>query len=150
MIPQITNAALPAMDAHALNQVRDLEQLVLSCPQVEIPTRHVFHGGCYSRTIMIPAGVVLTGALIKIPTTLIVCGHCFVYIGSQSRELKGYQVFPGSANRKQAFVAVSDTWLTMIFPSSAKAVADAEVEFTDEHELLMSNTNDNTVVITGE
>ena len=150
MIPQTMNTALPAMSNEALNQVKSLEQLVLSCPQVEIPTHHAFHGGCYSRTIMIPAGVVLTGALIKIPTTLIVSGHCFVYIGAQCHELQGYQVLPGSANRKQAFVAITDTWLTMIFPTSAKTVAEVEREFTDEYELLMSNTNDNTVVITGE
>ena len=43
---------------------------MLECPQVAIQTTHHFHAGLYSRTIRIPAGVMITGALIKIPTLL--------------------------------------------------------------------------------
>jgi hypothetical protein len=73
---------------------------------------------------------------------LIVHGHCIVYIGDQSKELHGYNVLAASAGRKQAFIAVTDTYLTMIFVTDAKTVAEAEDEFTDEAHLLFSRAPD--------
>lgn len=130
---------LPAMNDDSVNKVRSLESLSLkSLPQVEINTSHIIHGGMYARTIMIPAGVMLTGALIKIATLLIVQGNVLVYIGDETIELSGYNVLPASANRKQAFLAKTDTYITMIFPSNAKDVETAEMEFTDEADILIS------------
>jgi hypothetical protein len=127
------------MNDDSVNKVRSLESLSLkSLPQVEINTSHIIHGGMYARTIMIPAGVMLTGALIKIATLLIVQGNVLVYIGDETIELSGYNVLPASANRKQAFLAKTDTYITMIFPSNAKDVETAEMEFTDEADILIS------------
>jgi hypothetical protein len=66
--------------------------------------------------------------------------------------VQGYAVLPASAGRKQAFVAQADTRLTMVFPTSAKTVEQAEREFTDEIYLLGSRHGAaaNHVVITGE
>lgn len=131
-------APIQSMDAASIAKVYEIESLALAMPQVDIATQHVFHAGMYARTIMIPAGVMLTGALIKIATMLIVQGDAIVYIGDRSIELKGYHVVPASAGRKQAFVAMADTYLTMIFPTDATEIADAEDEFTDEADMLMS------------
>lgn len=139
---------IPAMDNVAIEKVRRLEELALRLPQVEIPTAHVIHAGMYARTIMIPAGILLTGALIKIATLLIIQGDVTAYIGDQTLELQGYNVLPAAANRKQAFVAKTDTFLTMIFPSKATCVRDAEEEFTDEAEALISRKALNNITIT--
>ena len=80
----------------------------------------------------------LTGALIKIATLLIAHGDVEVFIGDSTLELNGYNVLPASANRKQAFMTKSETHLTMVFPSQAKTVEEAENEFTDEVDALMS------------
>ena len=123
----------------------------MQAPQVEIDTSHIIHGGMYARTIMIPAGVMLTGALIKIATLLIVQGDVLVYIGDKTIELTGYNVLPASANRKQAFFAKTNTFLTMIFPSQATDIESAELEFTDETNMLISRKNSfNKIIITGE
>jgi hypothetical protein len=42
-----------------------LEQAIYSLPRVEIPVSHDFCKGIYARTIVIPAGTVLTGAVHK-------------------------------------------------------------------------------------
>jgi hypothetical protein len=98
-----------------------------------------------------PPGVVLMGALIKRPTLVIVVGTAHVYVGDKWERLAGYKVLPASANRKQIFVSVSPVVITMIFPTSAKTVEEAEAEFTDEAELLLSRRQDcNTVTVTGE
>ncbi len=136
----------------AVNKVRDLEAVTFQMPQVRIDTDHVLHGGMYARSIMIPKGVVLTGALIKKATVLIIYGHAHVYVGDKTNEVCGYAVIAASAHRKQAFFAVEDTYMTMIFKTGMMTIAEAEEEFTDEAGLLMSRHQDaiNTITITGE
>ncbi|MFM8899156.1 MAG: hypothetical protein ACKOF9_04300 [Burkholderiales bacterium] len=147
-----TEPRLPAMTAQAIDKVRAIEAAILSlCEEVEFPTEHLLHGGMYSRTLRMQAGQVLTGALLKLPTVLIVSGDCAVFIGEQTIELRGYTVLPGSAGRKQVFLAHTDVCMTMLFPSQAQTVAQAEQEFTDEYALLMTNRQDCVkTLITGE
>ena len=75
---------LPAMPAEAIERVRRLEGALAELPQVEIATAHLFHAGVYARTIRIPAGVALTGALIKVSTVLIFSGHATVLLAARS------------------------------------------------------------------
>jgi len=149
-LPVLTNAMPPSTD-RGLEVVRRIEDEVLKAPQVDLTTHHVIHAGVYSRTICIPAGVVLTGALIKIPTTLVVCGKASVLFGDGDEVLvEGYKVLAASAGRKVAYIAHADTYLTMSFKTDARTVEDAEVEFTDEAERLFSRTGRNEIVITGD
>lgn len=130
---------IPAMSDQAIGIVRCLERAATEFPQVHIETTHAFHAGLYARTVKIPAGVIITGALIKIPTLLIISGEVVMYLDGSPKKLHGYNVFAASAHRKQAFVAITDTHLTMLFPTTATTVEEAEAEFTDEVSLLMTN-----------
>lgn len=143
---------LPAMSAEAIEKVRHLEAITLERDEdVDFPTEHLIHGGMYARTLRMKAGTYITGALLKIPTTLIVSGDCLVFIGEEVVELTGYNVLPGSAFRKQVFAAITDTVMTMLFPTMATTVEQAEQEFTDEYEMLMTNHQGSVkALITGE
>lgn len=143
---------LPAMTQEAIDKARMIEEIVLSCNDpVEFPTEHLIHGGMYARTLHMKAGELMTGALIKVGTILIVSGDCAVFIGEETIELRGYSVLPGSAGRKQVFLAHTDLSMTMLFPTNAKTVEQAEKEFTDEYAMLMTNRMDCvTTLITGE
>lgn len=145
------NRILPMSDAD-IAQVRALEVVVLTAPQVSIPTHHVIHAGMYARTIMVPAGVVLTGALIKCATVLILNGDAVAYINGEPVEFTGHNVLPASAGRAMAIVAQTDTAMTMIFPTDAATVAEAEDQFTDEAAHLSSRLPSavNTIIVTGE
>jgi hypothetical protein len=134
----------------ALAKIYALEHINAQVPQIPCSTHHLFHAGMYARTITIPAGSLLTGALIKLATILIVNGDATVATGDSSMRLAGYHVIPASAHRKQAFIAHSDTQLTMIFATAAKDVHAAEAEFTNEADLLFSRHGENVVNITGE
>lgn len=134
----VSVVALPAMSADAVEAVRRLEEASLRQPQVDIPTAHTFHAGLYARTIMIPAGVVLTGAEIKISTLLVINGDVLVYGDDGPVHFIGYHVTLGAVGRKQAFYALADTHLTMLFATQADTVEAAEEEFTDEYERLFS------------
>ena len=129
---------IPAMTAQAIDKVRELEAITRDLPQVEIATDHVLHGGMYARTICIPAGVVLTGVFIRVPTLLVFDGNATVNAGDDATTLVGYHVLAASAHRRQAFLAHADTRLTMVFATQAKTVVEAEDEFTDEAHLLFS------------
>lgn len=135
--------SLPAMTGEAVDRVRLAEAQLMELPQIDIPTRHALHAGMYARTITIPAGAAITGALIKIPTILIVDGHCEVFTGSETVVLTGYHVMQAEAHRKQVFLAYADTNLTMLFPTQAETVKQAENEFTDEAALLWSRRIEN-------
>jgi hypothetical protein len=143
---------LPAMSPRAVAAVRELESRQMHGEQVPITTAHLMHGGMYARTICIPADATLTGALLKVATVLVVHGACTVFIGDDEIHLSGFNVLAGSAGRKSAFHAHTDTHMTMVFPSTAQSVAEAEDQFTDEAALLMSRRDGSrdTITITGE
>lgn len=148
----IRGTRIATMSQPAIDRARALEQELMALPQQELATDHLIHGGMYARTIKIPADMVMTGALIKIATTLIVVGDVRMFVDDGVVELTGYNVLPASANRKQAFVTQSDTYITMIFATSAMSVEQAESEFTDEANILVSRRDGSrdTITITGE
>ena len=149
----VLSGHIPSMLVSAIEKVRYAETCAKQLPQVHILTSHVIHAGVYARTIRIPKGVFITGALIKCPTTLIISGHCLAYVGQdEPLEYIGYNVITAGAYRKSAYSALQDTNLTMLFATKAKTVAEAEAEFTDETNLLISHdpSNINHTIITGE
>lgn len=137
-----------------------LEDISLErCEQLEIPTEHLLHAGMYARTIRLPwnerieseGGVVLTGALIKRATVVIVSGLTRMLADDGWVELDGYNVLAGAAGRKQVFWTRGPVEITMLFPTTARTVEEAEAEFTDDCERLSSRRGDpNTVRATGE
>jgi len=142
---------LPALQPEALERVRDVEDRMFKLPQEHVFTEHVLHGGLYSRTCMMKPHQMLTGVLMKVPTLVIVAGHCMIHTGMDHITVEGYRVFPAMAGRKQLFASLAHTFITMVYATKAKTVEEAEHEFTDEFHLLASHrdTNHNHVVITG-
>lgn len=145
LIPPTTERGrelIEALDAHMRAQPPEV--------RIDFVTRHVLHAGLYARSIFVPAGVAFTSVLVKIPTLVIVSGHCTVLVDDNaSYEIDGYSVMPALAGRKQAYVTHRDTEITMVFATGARTVQEAECEFTDETDQLMSRRAHNIVQITG-
>lgn len=99
---------------------------------------HNLHAGMYARTARVAPGMAFTSVMIKIPTLVIVHGECCVFVDGEWNILSGYNVLEASAHRIQAYATFGDTQITMIFPSNAKTVKEAEQEFTDEAADLLS------------
>lgn len=139
------------MSGDEVEKVRELERMILTMPQAELPTTQLLHAGMYARTMFVAAGVTVTGAFMTCPTVLIISGDMLVYAGKETLELKGYNIIPASANRKQAGYAITDTYVTMLFPTKAKTIEGAEEEFTNEADRLMTrNGGSNDIIVTGE
>jgi len=116
-------------------------------PIVQCLTHHTIHNGIYSRTVLIPAGTIVTGVLIKVPTTVIISGRVNIFIGDKVVGVDGYDVVTAGANRKQIVYAEIDSYVTLSFPTEAKTVEEAEEEMTDEYEQLQSRLEDSVNII---
>ena len=139
---------VPAMNPRQIEAVENLKNALSKVPQVEVETSHVFHAGMYCRTVHMKKFVIFTGALIKIPTVVIISGDVSMYMGTGLVRLSGYNVLKGDAGRKQAFFCHEDTSITMLFATNATTAEEAEAEFTDEGDKLVSRRSANEVTRT--
>ncbi len=131
LTPHQPGAATPA-------QVAALEDQLLVLPQVQIDTTHVIHGGMCARTIQIPAGIMLTGALLNHDNICVVHGDISVTTDEGTQRLTGYHVLPASAGRKRAGVTHGDTWWTMVWRTDETDLAEIEDAMTPESDRLQS------------
>lgn len=138
---------VPATAPEALARINEVEQRMRAMPQIELQTEHILHAGMYARTVRLAPRVAIVSVLIKVPTMLTVNGACRVYAGDGWRDFQGFNVIPASAGRKMIYVTSSATEITMVFPTKAKSVEEAEREFTDDPELLLSRQSPNDLVI---
>jgi len=146
------DAALVPASPVMLEKLMEAQRRLLQCRQVEVVTEHLIHGGMYVRTIRREPGVLATGSLMLKPSVLIINGDCTLIIGDRRFDLTGYNVLPGCKGRKQLSRTNGPVEMTMIFPTYAKTVEDAENEIFAEAEGLMSrqNVDRDTILITGE
>jgi hypothetical protein len=136
----------------AIGKVERFTEALKQLPQTVFITEHLLHAGMYTRTVRLPAGTACAAVLIKVPTVLIFQGEAVVYSNDEVIYVTGYSVLPGCAGRKIAFVTQSDVAMSMLFPTTATTVDEAQRAFTDEHELLvpLSKMDEHIVLITGE
>lgn len=118
--------------------VRALEQHMLQLPQVDLDTQHLVHGRMYARTILIPAGVVLTGALTNCDNICVMQGDISVTTDDGTVRLTGFHVLPARAGFKRAGLAHADTYWTMICQTELTDVQAIEDEITSESHLLQT------------
>lgn len=144
----IREPALVEPNSRTLESLRSLDARMLALPQVEIGIDHLIHAGMYARTAHVAADQIVSGVVLSRATVLVIHGDVTVFTGSEAVRLTGYHVLPGSAGRKQLFRTHAETHMTMILPSDAQSVDEAEHEFTSEPHLLMKSAGRTT--ITGE
>jgi len=125
----------------APEMVHELELELLKQPQVDLSTQHVVHGGMCARTIFIPAGTVLTGALTNCDNICVIHGDITVTTDEGTRQLTGFHVLPARAGFKRAGWTHADTYWTTLFVTDKTEIADIEREMTDEHEMLQTQRN---------
>lgn len=140
--------ALVAPDTQTLAALRDLDALMREMPQTEVRVDHLLHAGMYARTCHLPAGVIASGVVLSRSTVLVISGDVTIFTGNDSARLTGFHVLPGLRGRKALFRTHAETHMAMVLPSDAQSVAEAELEITDEPQLLAKLPGD--VLITKE
>lgn len=135
-LPAFPEVVVLALSTEALEKVRRFEQELRKTAQVDIPVESILHAGIYARTIKIPKGVVITGALLQVPTILQIAGNCILNMGEEPVQISGFACLKAEAGRKQIICALSDTYVTASFATRAETVEEAENEATAEAEIL--------------
>jgi hypothetical protein len=108
-------------------RVERLQGVIEQAPQVECRLKHYFAPGVYVREMTVPAGVVATGAVHKTEHMTIVVGHCLLTTDDGARELRGHQTLVSKPGIKRAIVAIEETIVTTIHPTTTTDL-DALVE----------------------
>jgi SET domain len=124
--------------ASSVEAVRELEDHLNKYPQIDIETTHVLHGNTYSRTIFIPAGMVVTGALMSLDHVVIMHGDITMVTTDGFERLTGHHVIPVDKGKKRAAITHQDTWWTTVNVTSCTDVPSAEDEMTTESGSLLS------------
>ena len=132
-VPSPIPGGMPAPE-----RVADLEAHLLTLPQVDLQTEHLVHGGMYARTILIPAGTILTGALTNQDNVCVVHGDITVTTDEGTRHLVGFNVLPACKGAKRAGVAHADTWWTTIWTTELNDITEIENVLTDEADQLQT------------
>jgi hypothetical protein len=133
----INQADMPPTSPAIEQNVKALcSELESKFPKAPIKIEHFIHEGMYVRTCWQPAGTVIVGALIKVPTVLVVDGNVRVNCGGKWINVEGHAVLKGSPGRRCIVVTYEDTYATLMFPTKAKTVEEAEMEMTDEYQML--------------
>lgn len=133
MLKKVTN--------ESLNCINGMVQFMLqNLTQADIEIKHDLCGNLYSRYCFIPKDVVVVGALLKVPTLLIVNGDCVIFDGEKTQRVTGYKMLQGQAYRQSAFRALEDTSLTMLaVVEGCSTVEEAEKFITDQSALLTNH-----------
>lgn len=134
--------------------VRRMEDMLLQMPQINLHTEQLVHGGMAARTIFIPAGTVLTGALTNIDNLCVAFGDITVTTDDGPTRLTGFNVVPALAGAKRAGVAHADTWWVTIHRTDLTDLEAIEEEMTGEADRLQTRTlalgHDSKPMIEGE
>lgn len=108
-------------------QIEELEQFILQLPQIEMPITHDFAEGLYARTMFIPNGVVLTGAIHKEENFFFVReGELIVWTEEGMRRLSKGQMIKSKAGCKRAGFTLKDTIVTTVH-ANANNIKDPDV-----------------------
>lgn len=118
--------------------VRQLEKHLLEMPQLMIEPSHLVHGGMCARTVMLPAGIMATGAELNVNTISVFIGDLTVTTNDGTKRLTGFNVIPANAGFKRAGIVHADTWWTTIWVTDKTDVADIENEVTSEVENIQT------------
>jgi len=99
--------------APTIEQIAGIENFILQFPQVEMPIANEFCNGLYARTMFIPAGTILTGAVHRSDNFMLVrVGDIIVISPDGGARLKTGEMHISKAGIKRLGYAVQDTLIT--------------------------------------
>ncbi len=124
-----------------LDRVSELEEMLLSMPQIDMQTSNKLINGLYARTIVIPEGGCLTGAVHKTDHLCVLHGDITVTTDEGMKRLAGFNVITVKAGAKRAGYAHSETHWTTICQTafeSLENLPEIENELVEGAENLMT------------
>lgn len=124
-----SDVAVRTPSTPARRDIQRLEEAVKELPQIECPLAHMFARGLYSRTILIKAGTVLTGAVHKYSHfSVVTTGDVTVVTEAGRQRVKAPWMEVSPAGTKRAMYAHEDTLWTTFHHTQAQTPEEAEAD----------------------
>ena len=99
-------------------QIKELIEAAKSLEPVELPVRHHFSEGTYTREIFMPAGSVVVGKEHATRhTNIIISGECIISTVNGRHHLKGPCVFESMAGVQKALYMITDVVYMTVHPN---------------------------------
>ena len=112
-------------------RVIDFEREQMKKPQIEIPVEHNFFPGGYARTIRVPAGVEMTGAIHKYQNfNLLVSGELLIIAEDGPKHLVAPAQFWSPPGTKRVGKMLTDVVWTTILATDLTDVEEITKKFT--------------------
>jgi len=126
------------------SEISNIQSEMLKLPQVQIEVKHVFVNGMCTRTIMIPKGTQLVGAVHLTDHVNIMCGDITIFSDEGSHRLTGYHVLPSAAGTKRIGITHEDTCWTTILRTDLQTAEEVEAlltakDYDDERVIAMES-----------
>ncbi|MGZ5053319.1 MAG: hypothetical protein ACXWAT_00090 [Methylobacter sp.] len=114
-------------------QILELEKIILSCEQVELPVKHHHIQGVYVREMFIPAGTVLTGKIHnKENISILAQGTIRVTNGTDSMRITAPHVMVDQPGIKRLGYAETDVTFINVLRSDKTTVEELEKELVSD------------------
>lgn len=131
-------------EAVAPDKVMVLERELNKLPQVECPVWHFFAPGLYARKMLIPAGVMLTGAVHKTEHLCIVSGDIAVTTDTGVvRMTDVHAIINSRPGVKRAGYAFADTYWTTVHATNERDLDKLVRELTESENSELLGGPDN-------
>ena len=114
--------------------VNTLKVAMLAHEQVELPTRHYFHGGLYCREVWQPAGALVVGKVHKREHLYMLVFGTLLIGGENRKTVTGPSVIKSDPGTQRAIYAMTDALYMTFHRTDATNVADAEAELVEYDE----------------
>ncbi len=97
------------------DQMLRIEQRILQYPQVDMPTTHDFCDGVYARTMFVPSGTALTGAIHSGENFLFIRhGDITVWTEYGMKRVQGGEMIMSKVGSKRVGLTHADTLMTTV------------------------------------
>lgn len=109
-----------------------VEEYMLTLPQIDCPVEHHFSPGVCVRERLMPAGAFILGHKHKFPNmNMIVSGRCVVMMNGELLEITAPYMFVGEPCRKVIYAIDDTVWLN-VFHTDLTSVEEIEAHFIDK------------------
>ena len=101
--------------ARVMDSIQSLKDELLKLPQAELELNHYYANGTYTREMLIPAGIILTGKIHRDSCiNMLTKGKMLVVTNEDEYEIEAPYTFVSGAGVKKAGVALEDSiWITV-------------------------------------
>ncbi len=123
--------------------ILDMEQSLLSLPQIQMEAKHYIAGGMYARELFMPKGSAVTGKIHIKEHLVVLCGDVSVATDDGVERYTGYCTFVGAPGSKRALYMHEDTVWTAIHATDKLTVEECEAN-------LVTNSYEEFLKIVGE